>query len=71
MKEKDYNILIEVTLFSNQNYFNSPLLNKCCNLFAMRLIPEVDVNYFSTCMKMYVLIRVVSIALKLLVFELK
>lgn len=53
MIEKDYNILIEVTLFSNQNYFNSPLLNKCCNLFAMRLIPEVDVNYFSTCMKMY------------------
>lgn len=58
--------LIEVTLFSNQNYFNIPLLNKCCNLFAVEVIPEVNVNYFSTCMKMYVLIRVDFIALRLL-----
>lgn len=56
--------LIEVILFSNQNYFNIPLLNKCCNLFAMEVIPEVNVNYFFTCMKMYVLIRVDFIALK-------
>lgn len=30
----------------------------------MEVIPEVNVNYFFTCMKMYVLIRVDFIALK-------
>lgn len=39
-------------------------MNKCCKLFAMEVIPEVNVNYFFTCMKMYVLIRVDFIALK-------
>jgi hypothetical protein len=47
------------------------LLNKCYNLFAMELILKVNVNYFSTCMKMYVVIRDDLITFELLFFKTK